>query len=1075
MSATDPEPVEDQVADLLAACDEALAKGVPIPAPPAALQGRLDEALKCLQALQQLWPSSPNPTTNDTTNDGGPRYRLQRQHAVGGIGQVWLAHDNNLNRDVALKEPRPNWREDAALQRRFLHEARITGRLQHPGIVPVYELESGDDGDPPFYTMRFVQGRTLTEAIQAYHAKKRADGTTGALDLNALLAAFVSICNTVAYAHSQRVIHRDLKSQNVVLGDFGEVILLDWGFAHELGKPEEPVNDARPLPSGAGPDLTLPGQIVGTPAYMAPEQAAGRRDLLDERTDVYGLGAILYEICTGGPPYTGNDTRELLRLVRETTPRRPEQVCPDLSPALAAICMRALARDPVNRYKSAADLAHEVQRWLADEPTLAYRESRLEQLRRWRRRHRPVVAGAAALLATAFMAAMVVLALQARAGKEKAAADATAREVLERHLYCERLGLAERELVAHNLARVTQLLAQCPSARRGWEWACLQRLSQTDQTVLRGHAAPLSAAVLCARDERLASAGHDKLVRIWDARTGKLLHTLTGHENVVYCLAASPSGDQIASGSWDRTIKIWDANTGELLRTLSAEREVQRVAFTADGRRVAALSRGAVQLWDVTTGQPGRQFKDTCHIYGMALSPDGLLATGGDDHLIKLWDLETGTLVREFRGHASTPHRLTFSADGRRLASGDGDTLQGQGGAIKVWDVASGELLHPLEGHTYPVFALAFNSDGRRLISGAADNTIKVWDMADGRLILTLRGHSDIVRSLVFSSDGQRLVSASVDRTMRIWDATPWREEEAVGLLRIFRGQQEPIIGLGFSPDGELLRSFSYGSVLKVWRTSSGELVQDVSAEPRRGYHSFAASRDGKLMALGRNTGGVMLLETEHGTPLRECTSFAAGPVLNVAFSNDSERIAAAQWKQVVRIYDVKQRQSTRVLEGHTEAVIGVAFSADDRWIASASVDQTAKIWDAHTNKAVHTLSGHTSRVIAVAFGPASRVLASAANDGSIKLWDVESGKELRALRAHTAAVSSIAFDPKGGRLASASDDWTVKLWDLSTGEPVQSFRGHTGPVRVVIFAPGGQKLASAGQDKTVRLWQVPP
>jgi WD40 repeat protein/serine/threonine protein kinase len=1094
MSTDAPEPLEDEFADLLAAYDDALANGAPSPAssglrpPPPELQGRLDEALECLQALQQLWPAPPQPPMQDRAVDyRGPRYRLRRPHAAGGIGQVWLAHDANLDRDVALKEPLPHCSEDPAFQNRFRHEARITGRLQHPGIVPVYELVFDDKEQPPFYTMRFVQGHTLTEAIQVYHLK-RADGSSGPLDFNGLLASFVSICNTVAYAHSQGIVHRDLKSQNVVLGEFGEVILLDWGFAHELGKPDDPADETQAAPLGtAPPHLTLPGQILGTPAYMAPEQAAGRRDLIDQRTDVYGLGAILYEICTGRPPFTGADTLEVLRLAREATPPRPEQVCTDVAPALAAVCMRALARDPVDRYPSAAELARDVQRWLADEPTMAYPESVLERLHRWSRRHKPVVAGLAALLVTTFTVVMIALVLlekeqartseiQAQAATQKAADDKKAREALEGRLYCERLALAERELVANNLARVTHLLAECPPARRGWEWGCLQRLAHTDQSVLRGHQGPLTAAVFCARDERLASAGLDHLVKLWDLRTGAVLHTLKGHEDVVLCLAASPSGDRIASGSYDRTVKVWDVATGQELRTLAANGDVNRVAFTMDGRRLAALSKRAIQLWDLTSGKEIRQLKDTCNIYGLAFSPDGRhLATAGDDHLVKLWDLEAGTMVNRFQGHTSIPSRLAFSADGRQLASGDGDTLQRGPGTVKVWDLASAKRLYTLHGHTNPVYSVAFTPDGQRLVSGGADNTIKVWDMTDGQLILTLRGHTDTVRSLIFSANGQRLVSASLDRTIRIWDATPWTEEQAVGLVRTLRGQEEPIIGLGFSPNGERLCSLSYGSVLRVWNASSGENVQNRVAGLQGEFHSFSASQDGKLMALGRRDGAVKLMDAEKGTPLGVCPSFRGGPVLGVTFSNDGMRVAAAQWWHTIRIYDVKNCQSVQVLHGHTDSVVGVAYSTDDRLIASASTDQTAKIWDTQTGKVLRTLQGHTSRVICVAFDLDGRRLASAANDGCIKLWDVATGQELRELRGHTAAVSGVAFHPNGRWLVSASDDWTVKLWDLSTDQTAQTFRGHSGAVRVVTFAPGGQRLASAGHDLTVRLWQIPP
>ncbi len=309
------------------------------------------------RALPDLLP------TVDHVPAPGERYTRTSLHASGGIGRVWLAHDDDLRRDVALKEIRPERAADARIRARFLQEARITGQLEHPGVVPVYELIRRPDEGPSFYTMRFVKGRTLSDAARAFHEKRRA-GRADSLDLLSLLGAFVAVCNTVAYAHSRGVIHRDLKGQNVIVGDFGEVVVLDWGLAKVVGCPEEA--DGAPCAGrqeDSGGDLTLEGQAVGTPAYMAPEQAAGRPDLIDRHTDVYGLGAVLYEILTGRAPFTGPDTATVLRRVQEEEPSPPRQHWPEVPPALEALCLRALAKRPADRPTAAADLAREVQGW----------------------------------------------------------------------------------------------------------------------------------------------------------------------------------------------------------------------------------------------------------------------------------------------------------------------------------------------------------------------------------------------------------------------------------------------------------------------------------------------------------------------------------------------------------------------------------------------------------------------------------------------------------------------------------------------------------------------------------------
>jgi serine/threonine-protein kinase len=337
-----------------------------------------------------------------TSSSSGLRFRVLRPHARGGLGAVFVALDTELHREVALKQIVDRHADDPTSRRRFLVEAEIAGGLEHPGIVPVYGLGSYANGRP-YYAMRFIRGDSLKDAIAAFHgeAALKRDSGRRSLELRKLLRRFVDVCNAIEYAHSRGVLHRDLKPGNIIVGKHGETLVVDWGLAKSVGRAETSVaSEERTLvPSSAsGSGETLPGSALGTPAYMSPEQAAGDLDRLGPRSDVYSLGATLYVLLTGRPPFDGIDLGALLEAVRFGEYLRPRKVDPSLEPSLEAICVRAMARAPEDRYASPRELADDIERWMADEPVTARRESLAERVRRAMRRHRTLMVSSAAVL-----------------------------------------------------------------------------------------------------------------------------------------------------------------------------------------------------------------------------------------------------------------------------------------------------------------------------------------------------------------------------------------------------------------------------------------------------------------------------------------------------------------------------------------------------------------------------------------------------------------------------------------------------------------------------------------------------
>jgi WD40 repeat protein len=1011
-----------------------------------------------------------------------PGYEILERIGRGGMGVVFKAWQTELRRLVALKMLRDGALAGRKDLDRFHTEAEAIARLQHPHIVQIFEI--GGKETSSYFAMELVDGVSLD--------KKLAGEPQPVREAAALIE---TLARAMHYAHERGVIHRDLKPGNVLVTVDGHPKITDFGLAK--------------LAAG-GQEQTQTGSILGTPNYMAPEQASGENRSISRATDVYALGAILYELLTGRPPFKGASSVETIRQVLANEPVAPSRLRPGLARDVETICLKCLAKDPARRYPRAGALAEDLHHFLQGEPILARPAGRPERAVRWAKRN-PVVAGLALALLVVLSGSLLAVTwkwldaeqqrqlAEDRANseereKQKAlAAERTALDAqgkadaaerlatgrandLEKAVYRHTVARTYQEFQANHPLRAEQLLLECKPEFRGWEWRCLARACQTHLLVLDTRE-PAALGVAYSPDGRfLATCGgkvedmqHFGAVRLCDAVTGKELRVLRGHTGWVHGVAFSPDARRLASVGGDRMVRIWDTATGNLLHIcLGHTDRGTAVAFSPNGKRIASAGDGGqVFVWEADTGARLHALDaKTGTVRGVAFSPDGkhLAAAGRHPAAVIIWDANSGDRVRGLEGHAGDVFGVAYHPDGR-LASSCWD------GTVKVWD-AAGKELGTVRANNDPVSAVAYSPSGQWLATGSlVDGTIRLYDGGTAQLVRTIRAHTGSVFSLAFSADGRCLASAGEDGMVRVWD--PGSDQDARNIYTgyIWAGR------LAFDKDSRwvavadiLQQTFDPANApVAIREFPSGRLLR-IIGRPNLITNGLAASPSSQILAIASANKTVELWEVDTGRFLRALIGHT-GAVMGVAFHADGKSVASVGKDATLRLWDVDK--GVQVFSVHDPAgpLYAVACSSKGPWLACGGKGNVVQLWDAGARRKRFDLAAHTAAVNYLAFSPDGTLLASCGDDFFICLWDVASGREVHRLRGHASRIATVAFSPDGRRLVSANPlDRSVKIWDTAEGKELLTL--EAGFAYCAAFSPDGGRLV-AGRNLTLRVWDA--
>jgi WD40 repeat protein len=1010
-----------------------------------------------------------------------PGYEILGELGRGGMGVVYKARHLRLDRLVALKMVLTGAHAGPQELERFRIEAQAVAHLQHANIVQIYEV--GEQDGLPFFSLEFVDGGSLAGKLAG-----QPQPAPSAAAMVALLA------RAMHHAHLQGIVHRDLKPANVLLMADGTPKITDFGLAKQLDGKEGP---------------TVSGSIMGTPSYMAPEQASGQRAAQGPAADVYALGAILYEMLTGRPPFQADTPMDtLLQVVRdETLP--PSRIRHRVPRDLETICLKCLEKDPRRRYASAEALADDLSRFQRGEPILARPVGTLGRLVKWARR-RPAVATLLGLMAMLTVVGFGLVtwkwldaeAARGRAERAESQAVREAREANDARRAARELAtglVLDQGVALCQKGEVGRGLLYFASGLDGDEDAdpAQQRALQANLAAWRPHVNPLRQcidlpcemrALACSRDgKRFATGGEDNLVRLWEFGDMKA-RILEGHKGPVRSVAFSPDGSLLLSGGGDGSAFVWDVAAGRPIcsTALPQKGPCQAVAFGPDGKTVLLAGPGAYlyalegkTLRQIDALKP-REGKLSIPPRAAAFSPDGLtIVTGSWQATVgRLWDAVTHEEIPLEPENQTPMIAVAFSPDGKRFLSCSGPQK-----FAYLRDARTGEVIDKLP-HPHAVNGVAFSAGGKTLLTTCADRTARVWRADSLAPVGQPLPHPDVIQAAALHPSGDVVLTCGKDRTLRVWDVAVGAPVVVFPPDPAVEGRRQGHDSIAVSPDGRLILTGGRDFFCRLWRLEDGKPVQVQALEQKAVVAAVAFAPDGKGAATASG-GSVRLwgLDPAKERPLASVPRLdfeahkAPGRglhVRDVAFSPDGKRLLTGGVDGAAKLWRVDDGKLLRTLR-HGGPVLAVAISPDGGRLATACDDGKVRLWDGQTEEALIQLEGHEGPATCVAFSADGRWLLSGGLDQTARLWDAGTGKPAGPPMEHEGALTRVAFSPDGGTLVTASRDNHVWVWDRATGKPIGRRLAHTGSVLALAVAPDGRTALSGGVDQpSVYLWTLP-